>query len=77
MNGKVGQECSGNIINLIILGPIKTIISGFDCFESNKKQLSLSLIALLPFGTIIVAANLETVPQFVCLVQKQKTARDP
>ena len=58
-------------------GSYKTIIVEFDYFWSNKKQLSLSLIALLPFGTIIVAANLETVPQFVCLVQKQKTARDP
>ena len=58
-------------------GSNKTIIVEFDYFGSNKKQLSLSLIALLPFGTIIVAANLETVPQFVCLVQKQKTAHDP
>ena len=34
MNGKVGQECSGNIICLIVLGPIK--------------QLLLSLIILGP-----------------------------
>ena len=34
MNGKVGQECSGNIIYLIVLGPIK--------------QLLLSLITLGP-----------------------------
>ena len=58
-------------------GSNKTIIVEFDYFGSNKQQLSLSLIALLPFRTIIVAANLETVPQFVYLVQKQKTAHDP
>ena len=38
MNGKVGQECSGNIIYLIVLGPIKQLLLSLIIFGPIKNN---------------------------------------